>query len=208
MADALGIPRFRLNLERLSGGRETDVTAQVRPYLHDRAAEILALQVFHPLGTQALQLDSRAFAERAEKLRRLEIMQVDDLVLRVAVIDTDLVREIGAGRDQDMYLDDRAAPPRLFHDLQGVQWVDRFRAFAGPYVAALVDNPVYGATFQLLLQQETPAQLEAFLEERSISEEDLELVRARMPKVDVATRKLHVCANRLSGEARCASAPR
>src|SRR5205823_12528309 len=71
VGDAIGIPRFRLSLERVSGGQETTVTDNVRPFIHDRAAEFLALQVFHPLGTQALQLDSRAFTARTEKLRRL-----------------------------------------------------------------------------------------------------------------------------------------
>ena len=183
VADALGIPRFRLTVERLSGGHETNVTDNVRSVIHDRAAEFLALQVFHPLGTQALHLDSHAFTIRTEKLRRLEVIQVDDLVLRVQVLGMDVTKDVGAGRGEDMFLDDRSNPPVLYHDLKGTRWEERFRVLAGPHVATLLENPAYAAYFQLLLQQETPAELEAFLDDQSISEEDLDVVRQHMELV-------------------------
>jgi hypothetical protein len=180
VGDALGIPRFRLDLKRISGGRESPVTEQVRPFIHERAAEFLALQVFHPLGTQPLQLDSHAFTLRTERLRLLEVVQVDDLVLRVEVVDAGLVKEVGAGRGEDLFLDQQSNPPVLYHDLKGDLWEERFRVLAGPHVATLLENPAYSATFQLLLQQETPTELEAFLEDQSISADDVDVVRRQM----------------------------
>lgn len=180
VADALGIERFRVDVARISGGTETPVTGDVRSFVHDRAAEFLALQAFHPIGARALQLDGREFPLRAERLRRLEVVRVDDLVLRLSVSGTGLTKEVGAGRGQDMYLDLTVSPPVLFHDLAGSRWEDRFRALAGPHIATLVENPAYAATFQLLLQAETEADVEAFLDERSISPEDLDLVRAQI----------------------------
>ena len=187
-ADAVGIERFRVGVARISGGSETPVTAEVRPFVHDRAAEFLALQAFHPIGARALQLDGREFPLRAERLRRLEVVRVDDLVLRLSVPGTKLTKQVGAGRGQDMYLDLTVSPPVLFHDLAGSRWEDRFRALAGPHIAALLENPAYAATFQLLLQAETEADVEAFLDERSISPEDLDLVRAQIEAATGAVR--------------------
>lgn len=188
VADRLGIERFRVEVERIAGGSETPITSDVRPFLHDRAAEFLALQIYHPLGARALQLDGREFPIRAERLRRLEIVRVDDLVLRLSVPGTELVKSVGADRGEDMYLDMTAPPPRLYLDLAGPRWLDRFRAMAGPHLATLLENPAYGATFQLLLQAETESDIEAFLEERSISLDDVELVSAQMESVAGAVR--------------------
>lgn len=135
---------------------------------------------FHPIGARALQLDGREFPLRAERLRRLEVVRVDDLVLRLSVPGTDLTKQVGAGRDQDMYLDLTASPPVLYHDLAGARWEDRFRALVGSYIAALLENPAFAATFQLLLQAETEADVEGFLDERSISPEDVDLVRSQI----------------------------
>lgn len=179
IADALGIERFRVEVERVRGGAETVVTGDVRGFLHERAAEILALQVYHPLGARPLQLDSREFSSRAERLRRLEVVRVDALVLRLQVLGTNLTREIGAESGEDLYLDTSQSPPTLYMDIAGTRWEDRFRARAGSHLAALLDNVAYAATFQLLLQAETE-DVEAFLEERSISAEDLSLVRSQI----------------------------
>jgi hypothetical protein len=183
VADQLGIPRFDLDLERVSGGSENYVTQSVRPYIHDRAAEFLALQAFHPLGTQALQLDGRAFTQRAERLRLLEVVQVDDLVLRVAVRGTDLVKELGAGRRDEMFLEDRRSPPVLYHDIKGSDWIERFRVRAGTFIAALLETSAYAATFQLLLQHDGPDEVEEFLDELSITADDVDLVRQRLDLV-------------------------
>jgi hypothetical protein len=180
IADALGIERFRVKIERLGGGVETTVTGDVRAFVHDRAAAFLALQVFHPIGARALQLDGREFPLRAERLRRLEVVHVDDLVLRLTVDGTDLAKEIGAGRAEDMYLDLDRAPAVLYHDISGTRWEDRFRQLAGPYLAALLENPAYAATFQLLLQAESDGDVEVFLEEQAISSDDVDLVRSQI----------------------------
>jgi hypothetical protein len=188
VADRLGIERFRVDVERVAGGSESTITNDVRPFVHERAAEFLALQIYHPLGARALQLDGREFPLRAERLRRLEVVRVDDLVLRLSVPGTELVKSVGADRGEDMYLDMTASPPRLYLDLAGSRWLDRFRAMAGPHLATLLENPAYGATFQLLLQAETESDIEAFLEERSISLDDVELVSAQMESVAGAVR--------------------
>jgi hypothetical protein len=183
IADSLGMERFRVKIERLGGGVETTVTGDVRAFVHDRAAAFLALQVFHPIGARALQLDGREFPLRAERLRRLEVVHVDDLVLRLTVDGTDLTKEIGAGRAEDMYLDMDRAPAVLYHDIGGTRWEDRFRQLAGPYLAALLENPAYSATFQLLLQAESDGDVEVFLEEQSISSDDVDLVRSQIEAV-------------------------
>ena len=183
VADALEIERFRVGVERVQGGKETDVTVDVRPFIHERAAELLALQVFHPLGTKALQLDGREFPVRAERLRTLNVVRVNDLVLRLSVPTLHLDKEIGADFNEDLYLDDRSSPPTLYLDLSGSRWADRLRALAGPYLAMLLENNAYGATFQLLLQAETEVEVESFLEERSVSPEDVELVRSQIDVV-------------------------
>lgn len=183
IADALGIPRFRVEVERIKGGSEVPVTADVRSFLHERAAELLALQVFHPLGAKALQLDGQEFPSRAERLRRLEVIRVDELVLRLQVAGTTMAKEVGAGQSEDLFLDTGQNPPVLYLDLAGARWTDRFRALAGGHVAQLMDNVAYGATFQLLLQAESDEAVEAFLEERSIAPEDVDLVRAQIGAV-------------------------
>lgn len=183
IADALGIERFRVDVERVRGGKERIVTEDVRAFVHERAPEFLALQVYHPIGAKPLQLDGHEFPLRTERLRRLEVVRVDDLVLRLHIPGTTLVREIGAGRSDDFYLDTTQSPVVLYMDLAGSRWEDRFRALAGPHLATLLENPAYAATFQLLLQAESEADVEAFLEERSISTEDVELVRSRMDAI-------------------------
>ena len=183
VADALLIERFRVDVERVHGGDETIVTEDIRSFVHDRAAEFLALQVFHPIGAKPLQLDGREFPLRAERLRRLAVVRVDDLILRLSVPGTALAKEIGAGRNEDFYLDTTHSPAVLYMDLAGSRWEDRFRALAGQHLASLLENPAYAATFQLLLQAESEGDVEAFLEERSISAEDVELVRSQMDAV-------------------------
>jgi hypothetical protein len=188
VADMLDIARFRVDVERVHGTTETSVTAEVRPFLHDRAAEFLALQAYHPIGAKALLLDGREFPLRAERLRRLEVVRVDDLVLRLSVQGTDLVKEIGAGQSDNLFLDTAQNPPVLYLDLNGLHWEQRFRALAGPHLAVLLDNPAYEATFQLLLQAEDEGDVEEFMEERSIAPEDVELVRRQMGAVAGAVR--------------------
>ena len=180
IADTLGIERFRVAIERLEGGAETPVTGAVRAFVHDRAAAFLALQVFHPIGARALQIDGREFPLRAERLRRLEVVRVDDLVLSLTVVGSDLVKEIGAGRAEDMYLDTENTPAILYHDIPGAHWEDRFRQLAGSHLATLLDNPAYASTFQLLLQAESDGDVEIFLEEQSVSADDVELIRSQI----------------------------
>ena len=179
-ADALGVPRFRLAVERLPSALSEDVTDEVRSFVHQRAAEFLALQVYYPLTGQTLQLDSRAFSERAARLRELRAVRVDVLRLELRLVDGEAVVAIGGERDEEAYLDLTASPPTLFHDFAGEGWQERLKRVTGPQIAALLDNAAYANTFSLLLQQETEAQREAFFAELNIADEDLEVVRAHV----------------------------
>ena len=85
VASRLDVPRFDLAVTRRAGAQATSVTDHVRPLLHDRAAEFLAIQVFYPLGGQPLEPGSTNFRERAERLATLEVIQLDNLVLDVEV---------------------------------------------------------------------------------------------------------------------------
>ena len=181
VAGTLGIPRFELEIARRPGGTETDVSDQLRPMIHDRAAEFLAVQAFHPLGSQALELGSEAFRERAERLAALKVVQLDNLVLDVRVEGTDINIAIGGERDQDMFLEAATtSQPVLYHDLAGDGWEQRFRQRVGTHLAVMLENSAYAATFRLLLQQDSRADREAFLADIGIFDDQLDQVAAQL----------------------------
>ena len=181
VAGTLGIPRFELEIARRPGGTETDVTERLRPMIHDRAAEFLAVQAFHPLGSQALELGSEAFRERAERLAALKVVQLDNLVLDVRVEGTEINIAIGSERDQDMFLEAATtSQPVLYHDLSGDGWEQRFRQRVGTHLAVMLENSAYAATFRLLLQQDSRSDREAFLADIGIFDEQLDQVAAQL----------------------------
>jgi len=182
VAATLGIPRFELDISRRPGGLETDVTELVRPMIHDRAAEFLAVQAFHPLGTQALELGSEAFRERAERLTSLRVVQLDNLVLDVRVEGMDTNIAIGRERDQDMFLElATTSQPVLYHDLvMSDGWEQRFRQRVGTHLAVMLENSAYAATFRLMLQQDSASDREAFLADIGIYDQQLEQVVAQL----------------------------
>jgi hypothetical protein len=181
VASAIGVPRFDLVVTRRSSGAQTAVTDQVRPLIHDRAAEFLAIQTFYPLGGQPLEPGSNAFRERAERLAKLEVFQVENLVLDVAVDGLDIRIEVGDAADQDMFLEAATtSSPVLFHDLSGVDWLHRFSERVATHLAILLENANYASTFRLLLQQETRGDREAYLAELGIFDEQLDQVDAQL----------------------------
>jgi hypothetical protein len=181
VASTLGVPRFELQIARRPGGAETDVTERLRPMIQDRAAEFLAVQAFHPLGSQALELGSEAFRERAERLAALRVVQLDNLVLDVRVEGTDINIAVGRERDQDMFLEAATtSQPILYHDLSGEGWEQRFRQRVGTHLAVMLENSAYAATFRLLLQQDSRSDRESFLADIGIYDEQLDQVMAQL----------------------------
>lgn len=175
-ADALGISRLRISVRRGDDDMGIDVTDRVRPFIHERAADLLALQVYRPIFGAPLELGSRTFRERAARLDALRVIQLDNLVLHVSVVGTDIEVTVGEERNQDVYLEaPTTARPILYHDLSG-QWDERLRSLASGHLAALLEAPGYAAMFQLLLQQPTEEDRLEFLDEYGVSEGDVDRV--------------------------------
>ena len=73
--------------------------------------------------------------------------KVDDLIVNATVKGSARGLSIGRGTKQDVFLDTTApGRPVLYHDFDGNDWVDRLRRKVAPALAALVENPAYGAT--------------------------------------------------------------
>jgi len=181
VASMLAVPRFDLAVTRRAGGTPTRVTELVRPLIHDRAAEFLAIQVFYPLGGQPLEPSSGNFRDRSERLATLEVFQLDNLVLDVEVEGLGIRIDVGGASDQDMFLEAATtSSPVLFHDLRGADWVHRFSERVGAHLAVLLENAAYASTFRLLLQQESRGDREAYLAELGIFDEQLDQIRAQL----------------------------
>lgn len=184
-ATRLGVRPLELDVRRQGDDAGTDVTDEVSVYVTDRAAELLAVMTTHSLGSEVMRLESDRFRERAAMLQALRVVQVDDLVLDVRVQGTDVVRSVGRGSDQDLHLDvSSAAQPVLFHDLHGPDWVERFGRRAGRFLAELLGNPAYGATFEVLLQRDGTQEREDYLYELGVMPDDVAAVRAHLGVVD------------------------
>lgn len=184
-ATRLGVRPLELEVRRQGDDVGTDVTDDVSVYVTDRAAELLAVMTTHSLGSEVMRLESDRFRERAAMLQALRVVQVDDLVVDVRVRGTEVVRSVGRGSDQDLHLDlSSAAHPVLFHDLQGPDWVERFGRRAGRFLAELLGNPAYGATFEVLLQRDGPQEREDYLYELGVMPDDVAAVRAQLGLVD------------------------
>jgi hypothetical protein len=156
---------------------------------------MMSLLVFHRLGGGTLEIGSQNFRDRAQRLRALRVMQVDDVIVEARVSGTDrIIEKFGEGADHDLYLQEpTSARPVLFHDFQMVGWPRVVRQRLAPHIAALVENPAYADTFALLFQLDEPSAREVFLQERGITPEDLDRVRAALQTVGIVA----------SREARC-----
>ena len=177
IATTLGVPRFELKIERAGSDPGTDVTERVRPFIHDRAVELLAIVCFYSLGGPTLELGSRSFRERAQRRSALQVRQVEDLELQVRVADLDVSATIGAGQNEDLFVEGpRSVAPVLYHDLGGDRWEDRFRRLLGPYLADILENDAYATVFRILVQQDTEAEIAGFLLELGIGEDQVKEV--------------------------------
>ncbi len=192
VASDLGIRRLRLQVHRQGDEPGEDMTDQTRAFLHERAAEFLALQVYHPLGGAPLELGSNAFRDRATRLEALRVVQLGNLVLDVSVEGSDVSVVVGADRDADLYLEGaRTAKPVLYHDL-ATDIDDRLRALVPTHLAELLEGHVYSPMFRLLLQQPTDARRLELLDEYGVTEADVERVAERIDRGGAETQQAEI----------------
>lgn len=176
VAGALDIPRFRLTLTREGRDDGVDVTDNVREIHADRIPELLAIMTHHSLGTQTLDPSSEQFKTRANRLRNLRIIQLDDLVVNAVAEGSENVVKIGAGSNRDLHLEYRTpSSPILFHDFSDDGWRDRLRQKISPYFATILENPAYSHTFMAFLQSDEAGR-EEFLHDLGISENDVDAI--------------------------------
>ena len=155
-ASRLGIESLQITLTRRGGDDGEDVTEEVSGMLRDRIAELLAITVHHSLGSQTLELASNQFDERARRLLALTVRRVENLVIDAAITGTKHTATIGEGGDQDVFLENpTSATPVLYHDLAGTGWQDRLRRRIAPHIAAVLENPSYTHTFEVLLMADS-----------------------------------------------------
>ena len=191
VAARFAIPLFRLDIARRPGGDVRDDTDAIRPLLHDRIDEIMAVLVFHALGGPTLDLGSDAFRERALRLTQLQVRHVDDLVLDLTVKGTDppLSVPVGEGSARDLHVEGATtAHPVLFHDLPGDDWLDQLRRHVAPHLADLIDNAAYAATLALLLQHDDPDERQAWLLDRGIGDTEMDQVRDALAAAGLVAR--------------------
>lgn len=178
VARRLGIKPFEIVFTRAATEEGLDVTELVAELLGERIAEFLAIVVNHSVGTQTLEIGSEQFRERARRLRRLRIVQLNQLLLEARVEDTDITASLSGQRDFEVFLDGPTSPnPILYHTFRGEALKDGLRRRLGTSVAAVLENANYADLFTLLLQQEGDAAREEFLLEKGITAEDVDAIR-------------------------------
>lgn len=192
-ATALGIRKLRINLRRDGDAAGLDVTDDLTGMLRDRLPQLLAILVHHSLGSQTLTLDSQEFRERAQRLKRLTVRKVDDLVIHASVEGIDYSVLLGQHSSEDLFLEPAATgrPPVLYIDFEGGGWQDRLRRKLAPHLAAVLDATPYTHTFALFLQAEEDSEREEFLLELGISDADVDSVASQLGVVSEAERASH-----------------
>ena len=190
-ATRLGVPAFTLQLTRRGTDEGRDVTDDLSYLVADRIPELLAILVHHSLGAQTLELASAAFDARANRIRRLRIRQLDDLVIDASVEGTSVTETIGEGiEDHDLFLEGpTTATPVLYHDLRGDSWEESLRRKIAPHLATLLESPAYAATFELYLQRDSESEREAALHDLQITNEDVESVKTAIGIVSEQDRR-------------------
>lgn len=185
VAERLGLEPFRVSLtRRFSEEVGKDVTEELADVLTDRIPELLSIVVHHSLGTQTLEPTSQQFEERTRRLRSLRVRQVKNLIIDAIVEGTETVATLGEGSNQDIFLEGpTSAQPILFHDFEGDAWQERIRHRMAPYLASILENPAYGATFALFLLCDGDAEREAALQDLGITADDVESIRSRIGAV-------------------------
>lgn len=177
-ADHLGIPRFRLELNRRGEDEGRDVTDEVRGFVGDRAHELLSIMVHYSLGGQTLDPHGEEFELRARRISNLEVRQLDDLIIDIGVPGSNLRHTIGEGSGRNLFLEgETTRSPVLFHDFSGEGWEGRLRRKISPHLARVLRNPAYVHTFAQLLRGDEDER-EEFLRELGISQEETDAVRS------------------------------
>lgn len=182
IAATLGLRHYEVEVTLEPRAEERTVTFGVRPFLHDRAAALLALQIFQPLGGTGLELGNETFRRRVRRLHQLEVVQADNIVLSVTLVGAGLPpAPVGTHPNGDVYLDDTGQSAVLYHDLEGevTDWLPRLRPRLGRPLATLLDSPAHADAFELLLRYDGDA-MPTFLEERGITPDDLDRVKKAM----------------------------
>lgn len=181
VAKALRLLPFEVDLVRRGDDPGQDVTADLADALTNRIPELLAILVHHSLGAQTLEPASDEFQRRFQRLQALRVRRVPDLVLDLTTDALETSVTLGEGSTQDVFLQGpTTAAPVLYHDLDGDDWAARLRPRLAAPLAALVENPAYAATFQLLLLAESDSERENVLHELGISIEDVTELRASL----------------------------
>ncbi|MEJ7875896.1 MAG: hypothetical protein WKF62_04480, partial [Solirubrobacterales bacterium] len=191
VADALGVRHLDVEVVRRDSGEAHDVTAELTEMLTDRIPEFLAILVNHAVGGQTLDPTLPEFERRATRLRNLRVRRVGDLVIEARVKGTPVMRTIGAGRDEELFLEGATTlEPVLYHDLAGDGWQERLRRKLAPHLARILERPEYADVFTVFLLAETSTEREATLSERGIAPDEVDEIRSMLGMVSEAEKGL------------------
>lgn len=191
-AKSLGIQSLRVDLRREGDAEGEDVTEELGWLLGDRRAELMAILVHHSLGTQTLTSGSEEFTRRSQRLARMRVVRLDELVVRATVEGVPGSVVLGERESGDVYLQDSTSGrPVLFHDFRGDGWQDRLQRRIAPHLATVLEAEAYAHTIALFLQQEGPAEREEFLLELGITADDVEEVELQLDLVAGTERDEH-----------------
>lgn len=190
VASFLVISPFKLKIERSDSGPPTNVTANF-PIFHNRLVELFALLVYYKIGAFSLTIDGKEFPLRLQRVKNLRIFQVEDLYLELSVVDSPVpfLKTIGKGNNGDLYLDrKKVSHPVIYHDYTERGWPELLRSRIAPYIAELIENNAYSDAISLLYQC-SDADLPYFLNERGVSDHDLDTIRVAFGQSNDALRK-------------------
>lgn len=181
VADVLGVRHLDVEVSRLDSGKSQDVTSELGELLFERIPEFLAILVYHVIGGQTLDPTLPDFERRASRLKNLRVLRVDDLVIEAKIKGTRFVSTIGAGRDEELFLEGATTmEPVLYHDLGGDGWQERLRRKLAPHLARILGRPDYADVFTVFLLAESPTEREATLSERGITRDEVGEIRSML----------------------------
>lgn len=188
IAKFLGIPTFTLKVARTDSFPAKEVTHDF-PIINKRITELFALLVFYKIGRLSLKFESEDFSVRLNRVKKLRVFQVEDLRLEVKLEGTSYMKKLGEGRNKDLYLDKtNPRSPKVYHDFSGPNWVDDLQGKIAPFIADLINNMAYADVIALFLQC-SDANLGQFLNERGITDLELDLIRGAIGEEDIILRK-------------------
>ncbi len=195
VARQLGFARFQVECEMAPVAQREAQTHTVADFIdEERLSQIMALLTHMSLGGRPLDIGSKDFARRSQRIRAMEVYRVDDVVLNLTVKpagDAVPIRvTVGEGADRDLHLEVKPGrPPALFHDFQGPDWFDNHvRRRLGDVVARLVENPSFKDTFTLFFQEDGDGRT-SFLAERGVTEAGLAQIRQALDRAGVLSKE-------------------